>query len=85
GCQDIAWDVAGGIAEHDLTAAEAASLCHVIEASGTKVNVPLLGAMLPCYLAFQLGMWSTASGTAACDMADRYARKLSQCFSERPG
>ncbi|MDQ2634035.1 MAG: hypothetical protein M3Y78_09895, partial [Pseudomonadota bacterium] len=42
GCQDIAWDVAGGIAEHDLTAAEAASLCHVIEASGTKVNVPLL-------------------------------------------
>jgi len=80
GCQDIAWDVAGGIAEHDLTVAETVSLCNVIEAHSVTIDAQLLNALLPCYLAFQLGLWSTASGSAAEAVADGYARKLSRCL-----
>ena len=76
GCQDIAWDVAGSIAEHALDGGETAFLCNRIEAGGAQVDRELAAALLPCYLAFQLGMWSTASGCGAALQADRYAERL---------
>lgn len=76
GCQDIAWDVAGSIAEHALNGGEVAALCDRIEVGGAKVDRDLAAALLPCYLAFQLGMWSTASGCRASQQADRYAGAL---------
>src|SRR5690606_5290298 len=49
GPQDIAWDVAGAIVEHDLGAAEAAVLRDgVAERSGRPVAPELLDFLLPC-------------------------------------
>lgn len=77
GCQDIAWDVAGAIAEHELTPKETAALVRQMRLAGASVDAELTAAMMPCYLAFQLGMWSTASGFDADIVACRYARRLS--------
>lgn len=66
GCQDIAWDLAGAMVEHDLSQAELdelrRSICGVgVPDSGDE----LIAALVPCYLAFQLGLWSTATDGAA--------------------
>ena len=84
GCQDIAWDVAGSIAEHDLTTAETASISEAARAAGAIVEPKMVAAMLPCYLAFQIGLWSTAHGPTAAAMADNYARKLAYCLDGPP-
>ncbi|PSJ58786.1 hypothetical protein C7I84_15025 [Mesorhizobium ephedrae] len=78
GCQDIAWDVAGAIVEHDLTEDDIATLRHELRRGGVEAEGAMIAAMLPCYLAFQLGLWSTAEPstgqTKAC--ATSYADKL---------
>ncbi|HEX2135693.1 MAG TPA: hypothetical protein VHG30_07260 [Microvirga sp.] len=62
GCQDAAWDVAGAIAEFDLTAAEAALLCGAVQRhAGVPVDPDLLAFLDPCYLAFQLGAATLAA------------------------
>lgn len=61
GCQDIAWDVAGAIAEFDLADAEAAELRDRLTHEGDAVvNPALIEFLRPCYLAFQLGLWCNA-------------------------
>jgi hypothetical protein len=86
GCQDIAWDVAGAIAEHDLTDNETATLCGKVNAAaGAQVHGDMVSALLPCYLAFQLGLWSTATPPTAGAgvLAASYATKLSHCLRHR--
>jgi hypothetical protein len=66
GCQDIAWDVAGAIVEHDLTEEEATRLVsNVGRLSGRAVEPDLLAVLIPCYLGFQTGLWTMACGAAA--------------------
>jgi hypothetical protein len=61
GCQDIAWDIAGAIAEFNLDERRQADLCAGVERqSGTRIDRRLLKLMLPCYLGFQTGLWSMA-------------------------
>lgn len=73
GCQDVAWDIAGARVELGLTGAAGARLEAVTEREGGRPIDPALIALLtPCYLAFQLGLWSMAA--AACDAAE--ARRM---------
>lgn len=60
GCQDVAWDVAGAIVEHGFSAEEYRALCRRMAERGVGVDPRLIRALLPCYLAFQLGLWSSA-------------------------
>ena len=92
GAQDIAWDVAGAVIEHDLTAAEAQTLVATLAAAGTTVDPQLLDAMTICYLAFQLGAWTMSTGPTA-SITQRYAillralsegPRLSQIAEDRP-
>ena len=55
GCQDIAWDVAGAIAELALTPAEVARLVAMC-----GVDREQLAFAIPCYVAFQLGRHAAA-------------------------
>jgi hypothetical protein len=86
GCQDIAWDLAGGIAEHDLQADEIVLLGELLKREGVEVDRELTSMLLPCYLVFQLGMWTTAEGAGPgnAGIAERYAQKLSQALREAP-
>lgn len=84
GCQDIAWDVAGAIAEYALSPTETRPLCdRIARESGRAINADLLSVLTSCYLAFQLGLWtlaaasgdtSDADGARGC--AERYQRLL---------
>jgi hypothetical protein len=82
GCQDIAWDIAGSIVEYGLDKHEVAALCRRIQsAAGIDLHPELLSALVPCYIAFQLGLWSTASpcpDTKA--LAASYAARLVRCL-----
>ncbi|SMF28693.1 hypothetical protein SAMN02982917_1306 [Azospirillum oryzae] len=62
GCQDIAWDVAGGIVEFDLSDAQAEVLCRMVEAV-VPLDRRLLAFCIPCYIAFQIGYWTFAAGS----------------------
>ena len=65
GAQDIAWDVAGAIVEFGLTDGDRAVLVRAVEReSGRSVDDGLLAFLLPCYLAFQLGAYTLAVGSA---------------------
>jgi hypothetical protein len=65
GCQDIAWDVAGATAEFSLSRTEVETLCgHIGDIAGRAVSQSLLAILIPCYLAFQLGLWSMAAQSA---------------------
>jgi hypothetical protein len=59
GCQDIAWDVAGAVAELGLTPVEAGRL-----ASMCDVDREQLAFAKPCYAAFQLGRHALAIETS---------------------
>jgi hypothetical protein len=79
GCQDIAWDVAGAAVEFDLHDDELSQLCADVETvSRFPVRRSLADALVPCYLAFQLGLWSTATplNEAAASLVDRYSKRL---------
>ncbi|MER9896847.1 hypothetical protein [Mesorhizobium sp. M0130] len=61
GCQDIAWDIAGARVEYSLSNAATAALCKAVEATTSRpVDADLVRYYEPCYLAFQLGLWSMA-------------------------
>lgn len=62
GCQDIAWDVAGGIVEFDLSDARSGALCLAVDAA-VGLDRRLLEFLLPCYIAFQIGYWTFAMGS----------------------
>jgi hypothetical protein len=95
GAQDIAWDVAGTIAEWDLSAGEADRLVAITgEAAGHPVDRDLLAFLTPCCLAFRLG----AAHLAAASLdgwpaeqarnraaAARYADRLSALLTRQAG
>ncbi len=66
GCQDIAWDIAGAIVEHDLTATESSLLIsQVVSLRDRTIERDLVDLLVPCYLGFQIGLWSMALDAAA--------------------
>ena len=73
GPQDVAWDVAGAVAEFDLGEAEAEALRRQVGA-----DAELMAFLTPCYLAFQLGLWTFAAAedAAAGHQRDVYADRL---------
>lgn len=84
GPQDIAWDVAGAIVEHDLSGAEAATLqANIATRTGRRIAPELLGFLLPCYLAFQLGAWTMSNGADA-PVSRRYAERLAALLRTSP-
>ncbi len=77
GCQDIAWDVAGLMAEFDLAREDLSRLLHVVGTSaGYAVDHQLVRLLLPCYLAFQLGLWTDALARADGEDHQRIAALL---------
>ncbi|CAO3356298.1 hypothetical protein [Azospirillum melinis] len=60
GCQDVAWDVAGGIVEFGLSAAEATQLCHAV-GNRMPLDLQLVDFCIDSYIAFQIGYWSFAA------------------------
>ncbi len=82
GCQDIAWDVAGGIVEFDLSDALAEALCHMVEAV-VPLDRRLLAFCIPCYIAFQIGYWTFAAGSdpSAAGERRRYEERWRQIRS----
>ncbi|WEX77487.1 hypothetical protein PYH37_002287 [Sinorhizobium numidicum] len=84
GCQDIAWDIAGASIEFELSAEERSDLrAAVSEGCARAVSRELQAILEICYLAFQLGLWTSAK--AASDeeevprleaTATRYAQSL---------
>ncbi|MEI9419692.1 hypothetical protein O7A70_00650 [Mesorhizobium sp. Cs1299R1N1] len=58
GCQPIEWDIAGACVEYGLSEGEAAAL---IGGMGDRIDLGLVEYFEPCYLAFQLGLWSMAA------------------------
>jgi hypothetical protein len=78
GAQDIAWDAAGAIAEHDLANGEIAGVLRMIASeTGHAVDRELLAFVLPCYLAFQLGAWTMATGPESA-ITRRYRDRLAR-------
>src|SRR5690606_17863276 len=72
-------DIAGAAVEFDLNDDERSQLCADVEgAAGFPISRPLADALVPCYLAFQLGLWSTAtpSNAATASLVDRYSKRL---------
>ncbi|TPI36869.1 hypothetical protein FJW07_20010 [Mesorhizobium sp. B3-1-9] len=90
GCQDITWDIAGATVEYELSDAELSRLIQGVEAEMSRaVDHSLVDYMEPCYLAFQLGLWTMARQLTHGDeriratrAADRYETRLSR-FIER--
>lgn len=82
GCQDIAWDVAGGIVEFDLSDRQAEALCHMVEAV-VPLDRRVLAFCIPCYIAFQIGYWTFATGSdpSAADERRRYEERWLQIRS----
>jgi hypothetical protein len=70
GCQDVAWDVAGAIAEFQLSGPEQRSL---IAATGLDVDPELLAFCRVAYLAFRLGH---ASINGAAIREQQYKQQL---------
>jgi hypothetical protein len=71
GCQDMAWDIAGAIAELDLVADETGRL---IAAAGRTVDRELLDFYRVAYVAFRVGHAALAGDGSA----DRYAAQLGE-------
>ncbi|KKB12538.1 hypothetical protein VE25_06325 [Devosia geojensis] len=82
GPQDPAWDIIGAMVELDLSSEERDALVQRIgQLTGRSIDHRLLQTMEPCYLAFQLGLWTFAAGTGdeLCnEQAGRYARLLEE-------
>jgi hypothetical protein len=83
GAQDIAWDLAGAIVEHDLDKSETEQLIAALERhTGRVPDRRLLVFLLPCYVAFQLGAWTMALG-ADVPIVRRYGTKLAKLAGAR--
>jgi hypothetical protein len=89
GCQDVAWDVAGAVAELDLGGDSGALRVAVEREAGRAVDPGLVALLTPCYLAFQLGACAMAAQLAAPDEAarlgaefGRYAGLLRRALSD---
>lgn len=75
GCQDVAWDVAGTIAEFDLDQDQTSALIRSVEeAGGRSIDRELLAFYRLAYLAFQLGQFRLGAATIA-DLDERQRLK----------
>lgn len=89
GCQDVAWDIAGAFVEHELSDREGERLRQIAEqAGGAAIHPELIRLLLPCYLAFQLGLWTMAAESNGAEeepalraTARRYADRLRRLLS----
>jgi hypothetical protein len=75
GAQDLTWDIAGAVVEHDLSAGETAELVAQLRQRGCLVARDLLQPTILLYLAFQLGAWTMSCGPEA-QAARRYRTLL---------
>ncbi|MEJ1160947.1 hypothetical protein [Prosthecomicrobium sp. N25] len=86
GCQDMAWDVAGAMAEFGLSRTDSEDLARAAgRKAGRAVDPDLVALLRPCYLAFRLGAATMAAASAGRDeagrlrrAADRYAEAIRQ-------
>lgn len=83
GCQDIAWDIAGAAVEFALTPGETAELAaRVGQKAQRDVDMDLLRVLEPCYIGFQLGLWTYAAANASqenariAELKTRYVERL---------
>ncbi|WP_214476716.1 hypothetical protein [Mesorhizobium sp. dw_380] len=58
GCQPIEWDIAGALVEYGLSDGDVATL---IDGMRLDIDDGHIDFFEPCYLAFQLGLWSMAA------------------------
>jgi hypothetical protein len=72
GCQDAAWDVAGAIAEFELSDRGAEALIQLIEQNGRGIDPELLAFYRIAYAAFRLGQATLAKDPHA----ERYVSVL---------
>lgn len=72
GCQDIAWDVVGACVEFEFSSKERDRLADLI---GREADCDLRDDVLkffePCYLGFQIGLWSQARASVDGAEAER--------------
>jgi hypothetical protein len=62
GCQPIEWDIAGARVEYAFSDSEIAFIVDRIQAGAQRrLDVSLIDYLEPCYLAFQLGLWTIAA------------------------
>ncbi len=78
GCQPVEWDVAGAIVEHELTATERDRLVAIVAEEAGGCSPALVAALLPAYLAFQLGLWTMAAEAGAEEGAAARAAAVSR-------
>ncbi|WP_245314535.1 hypothetical protein [Sinorhizobium alkalisoli] len=79
GAQDVAWDIAGAAIEFDLSPEETAKLrAAVSDGCLRAVNAELQAVFEICYLAFQVGLWTTARKFAPADEASRLEAAVSR-------
>jgi hypothetical protein len=86
GCQDVAWDVAGAIAEFDLDQNQSKELVHHAEFGGVRIDGQLLDFYRTAYLAFRLGHARLGAAMTADESeghrinraGSRYASQLQQ-------
>lgn len=84
GAQDVTWDIAGAAVEHELSENETSELCRLVaEHCGRSIDPDLLAVLKICYLAFQLGLWTTSAEAAvgaeqarSAEFSLRYRRGL---------
>lgn len=90
GAQDVAWDIAGAVIEFDLSQGEAANLrAAVADGCRRAVSAELQALFEIFYLAFQLGLWTSARQLAPAEeyhrldaAASRYTKLLRQRIME---
>ncbi|ASY66056.1 Cell division protein FtsK (plasmid) [Sinorhizobium sojae CCBAU 05684] len=87
GAQDVVWDIAGAAIEFDLSPGEAANLrAAVSDGCLHAVNAELQSVFEIFYLAFQIGLWTSARKSASADEASRLeavASRYVNCLRQR--
>ncbi|MER8513351.1 hypothetical protein NKH47_10425 [Mesorhizobium sp. M1060] len=86
GCQPIEWDIAGARVEYGLSDSDVTTL---VGGMGLDIDNGHIDFFEPCYLAFQIGLWSTAAQSEngqekarLAATADRYRAGLIRFLDE---
>ncbi|MBX5220087.1 hypothetical protein HJC06_03470 [Rhizobium sp. NLR9b] len=85
GCQDIAWDVVGACVEFELSSKERDRLVDLV---GREADCDLSDDVLrffePCYLGFQIGLWSQARASVDGAEAERIENTIKRYLDRLP-
>jgi hypothetical protein len=86
GCQPVEWDIAGARVEHGLSHNDVRTLVEGMQLAFDNGHIAFFE---PCYLAFQMGLWSMAAHsengrekTRLAATADRYRMRLIRFLDE---